>query len=46
MDDNSGNIKSRFYYTVQNNDLYLIELNGIDKYQNEMDEFIKNVSFK
>ena len=46
MDDNSSNTKSRFYYTVHNNDLYLIELNGIDKYQNEMDEFIKNVSFK
>ena len=46
MDDDSVGIKSRFYYTVYNNNLYLIELNGIDKYQNEMEEFIKNVSFK
>lgn len=46
MDDDSVGTKSRFYYTVQNNGLYLIELNGIDKYQNEMEEFIKNVSFK
>lgn len=45
MNDDSLGTKSRFYYTVHNNDFYLIELNGIDKYQNEMDEFIKNVSF-
>ncbi len=46
MDNNDAGIQSKFYYTVYNGDLYIIELNGIDKYQTEMDDFIKNVSFK
>ena len=46
MDDESAGVKSKFYYTVYNNDLYLIELNGIDKYQEQMIEFIKSISFK
>ena len=46
MNNEDVGVKSRFYYVVYNDSLYLIELNGIDKYQNEMEEFIKNVSFK
>ena len=46
MDDNSAGVTSRFYYTVYNNDLYLIELNGIDDYQEPMMDFINNISFK
>lgn len=33
------------YSTVHNGDLYVIELNCVDKYQKEFDEFIKTVEF-
>lgn len=46
MDNDDLGVKSKFYYTVYNNNLYFIELNGIDKYQEEMNDFIENVSFK
>ena len=46
MDNDDHGVKSKFYYTVYNDNFYLIELNGIDKYQESMDEFVKNVSFK
>ena len=34
------------YEYVHNNALYTIELNSVDKYQDEFDEFMKGVSFK
>lgn len=46
MDDENLGVKTRFYYTVYNNDLYLIELNGFDKQKKNMEEFIKNISFE
>ena len=46
MDNEDVGVKSKFYYTVYNNNLYLIELNGIDKFQEEMNDFIENISFK
>ena len=46
MDNDDVGVKSKFYYTVYNGALYIIELNGIDKFQKEMNDFIENVSFK
>ncbi len=46
MDNDDLGVKSKFYYTVYNNNLYFIELNGIDKYQEEMNDFMENTSFK
>ena len=46
MDDETLGVVSRFYYTVYNNNLYLIELNGYDKYKKDMEEFINNISFE
>lgn len=34
------------YECAYNNDLYRIELNGVDKYKDEFDEFMKDVSFE
>lgn len=46
MDNDDLGVKSKFYYTVYNNNLYFIELNGIDKYREEMNDFMENTSFK
>ena len=45
MNDDSTGVKSRFYYTIHNDALYYIELNGIDKFQDEFEGFIKNIEF-
>lgn len=46
MNNEDLGVKSTFYYTVYNDNLYIIELNGIDKYKDQFDDFIKNISFK
>ena len=33
MDNDDGGVVSKFYYTVYNDNLYIIELNGIDKFE-------------
>ena len=45
MNDDSTGVKSRFYYTIHNDALYYIELNGIDKFQEEFERFIRNIEF-
>ena len=44
IDDNGLGIESTFYYIVLNDYLYYIELNGIDKYPDEFNKFMNNVS--
>ena len=34
------------YEIIYNNGLYRIELNEVDKYKDEFDEFMKDVSFE
>ena len=46
LEDDSLGVKSTFYYTIHDGALYYIELNGIDKYPNEFDSFIKEVEFE
>ena len=46
MDNDDVGVISKFYYTVYNDNLYIIELNGIDKYPEEMNDFVDNMSLK
>ena len=44
--DNDFGVEYETYYYVYNNNLYRIELNGVDKYQSDFDEFMNTISFK
>ena len=46
MSNEDLGVKSYFYYVVHNDDLYLIELNGVDKFKDNMLDFINTLSFK
>ena len=46
MSNDDLGVKSYFYYVVHNDALYLIELNGVDKFKDNMLDFINTLSFK
>ena len=45
MSNDDLGVKSYFYYVVHNDALYLIELNGVDKFKDNMLDFINTLSF-